>query len=162
MLKIKSFLTPELKSQNILEICKLKNTLWKFGINSNHKWFKKNISKRDMHILVFLKKKLIGYTCLREKFFIDNFKKKKFLYFDTIIIEKKFRNKNYSKKLMKFNNRLIRNSKKPSFLLCLKKMIKLYNKYNWKVINKKKFSLKNHKTKNKIGMIYNLKKPQKK
>ena len=37
------------------QICKLKNSFWKFGMISQRKWFKKNVKKNYIH-LNFVKK----------------------------------------------------------------------------------------------------------
>ncbi len=57
----------KLSKKNILKICKLKNENWRYGVNSNLNWFKKNIKKNDIHNLFFLNKRLIGYTLLRKR-----------------------------------------------------------------------------------------------
>ena len=40
-LELKSVKTIKLKKKEILSICKLKNTKWKYGIKSQLMWFKK-------------------------------------------------------------------------------------------------------------------------
>lgn len=45
--------------------------------------------------------------------------KKKYFYFDTLIIDKKYRNKGISHFLMKLNSQVIKNHNKISFLICL-------------------------------------------
>ena len=67
----------KLSKKNILKICKLKNENWRYGVNSNLNWFKKNIKKNDIHNLFFLNKRLIGYTLLRKRIAI--IKKKKII-----------------------------------------------------------------------------------
>ena len=47
------------------KIFHLKKQFWRFSLISQKKWFKKNIFKNDLHILLENKKKLIGYNCLR-------------------------------------------------------------------------------------------------
>ncbi len=43
--------------------------------------------------------------------------------------------------MMNFNNFIIEKKKKPAFLICKKKLIKFYAKYDWKKIN-----IQNYKT----------------
>jgi len=148
----------KLSKKNILKICKLKNENWRYGVNSNLNWFKKNIKKNDIHNLFFLNKRLIGYTLLRKRIAIikkkNNTRKINYLYFDTLIISKKFRNKNYSKILMTFNSKRIINQKLHSFLICSKKTINYYKKFHWKILSKKKFRVMDHQSK-KFGMVFN-------
>ena len=65
-----------LSSKQVISICKLKDQYWKFGLRSQKLWFKTNIKNYDIHNLVYLKSKLIGYTLLRiRKRKIGNVKK---------------------------------------------------------------------------------------
>ena len=137
--------TKQLQKKEIALICKLKNTHWKFGFKSNLSWFEENVKKNDIHNLMFFNTKLIGYTLLRVRTLCVEKIKKKYLYFDTLIIDKEFRSKKNSYLLMNFNNQIILKMNKISFLLCETKLIKYYKKFQWKKINKKIFSLKNKK-----------------
>ena len=62
-----SIISLNLTRIQIKSICELKEKEWKFGINSQIKWFKKNIKKNDIHNLFYIKSKLIGYTLLRKR-----------------------------------------------------------------------------------------------
>ena len=53
LIKKKKFLTNLL----INKICKLKNSYWAFGLKSNRDWFKKNVYRNDIHLLMFKDKK---------------------------------------------------------------------------------------------------------
>ena len=64
MITIKSFQTKYLLKENIKKILEIKNENWKYGLNSQKKFFIKNILPDDYHVLLFFKKKLIGYTAL--------------------------------------------------------------------------------------------------
>ncbi len=77
-----SLKTLQLSKNKVTEICRLKDSQWKFGIKSQHQWFKDNVEKNDIHNLLYIKSKLIGYTLLRIRLYNtdNNFKKKK-LYF---------------------------------------------------------------------------------
>ena len=124
---------------------KLKNSFWKFGLRSNLDWFRNNIKRNDIHNLIFANFKLIGYTVLRVNSLFKNKNKIKYFYFDTLIIDKKYRSNNFSSILMQINNQIILNNKKISFLICQKQMIKFYKKFYWKLLNKKYFTIKDHK-----------------
>ena len=146
--------TFQLNNKEISQICYLKNTHWKYGLKSNLDWFKKYVKKNDIHNLLFVEDKLAGYTFLRIRTFYTNNIKKKYLYFDTIIIDKKFRNKKLSNILMYINRDIILKNKKLSFLICLKNMIKYYEKFGWKKMNSKKFLIKDHNFSS-YGMCFN-------
>ena len=146
--------TFQLKKKEIMQICKLKNSFWKFGLRSNLDWFKNNIKRNDIHNLIFANFKLIGYTVLRVNSLFKNKNKIKYFYFDTLIIDKKYRSNKLSSILMNFNNQTILNNKKISFLICQNRMIKFYKKFFWKLLNKKYFTIKDHKFSS-FGMFFN-------
>ena len=134
--------TSKLNINKIIQISNLKNPQWRFGINSQIEWFKKNIKKNDIHNLLYLKSKLIGYTLLRRRSFNNNNKlKKRYLLFDTLVIHKDYRNKKLSNLLMIFNNIIIRETRLFSFLICKNDLVDFYKKYDWIKLNKKKINV---------------------
>ena len=48
MITLKSLTTDKLTKKEILEICNLKNTFWKYGLKSNINWFKNNVKNKDI------------------------------------------------------------------------------------------------------------------
>ena len=107
---LRSISSKKLKKKQVKEICILKDKEWKYGIKSQTKWFEDNVKKNDLHNLLYIKNKLIGYTLLRKRTYkINNsISKKNYLLFDTLIIDKNYRKKKYSSVLMNFINRIIR------------------------------------------------------
>ena len=74
---IKVLKLKDLKKKIISQILLLKNTHWKSNLKSQQKWFKENIKKNDLHIILF-KEKIIGYNLLRKRSLnILNLKNKK-------------------------------------------------------------------------------------
>ena len=157
MITLKSVKTKFLPKVIILKICELKNSHWKKGINSQIKFFKKNCKPSDINNLLYFNKNLIGYTLLRRRKFYEGLKKKNYFHFDTLIINKKFRDLRLSVFLMNFNNYIIKKNNLNSFLVCEKKLINFYKKFNWKLENKKKIKINDLK-KNKNVMSYNYEK----
>ena len=144
-----SLKTYELSNKLVYSILKLKNSHWKTSIKSQKNFFLKNCRRNDLHTIVKYKNLVLGYTMLRKRK-LD--KGKLYLLFDTIIIDKKFRNKGYANILMSFNNQIITNENIPSILFCDSKLIKFYKKFKWKVSNFKDLSS------GKYIMTYNYKK----
>lgn len=141
----------------LLDICKLKMQKWKSNLLSQQKWFKKNIKNDDLHNCLYFEKKLIGYTCLRRRKFKYLSNSSNYLLFDTLIIKKNMRGFNHGSELMKYNNKIIRKNKLPSFLLTTKKIKNFYLKNQWKKIDNK-FKFLNHEKNKKLLMCYNFKK----
>ncbi len=75
--------------------------------------------------------------------------KKFYLLFDTMIINKKFRNKGFARVLMSYNNFVIKKNRLSSILICEKELVNFYKKFSWKLCD--------FKTKNrfKYTMSYN-------
>jgi hypothetical protein len=151
-MKFYSKKTFQLDKSIINQILNLKDSYWKFGIKSQRQFFLNNIKKEDIHNLLFINRRLVGYTLLKNMKIKQSDKLINYLHFDTFIIDKKYRSMNYSPKLMQFNNSIIKKKKSFSILLCENNMLKYYSKFNWLKINKKLIiSIK----KKKNYMIYN-------
>lgn len=149
--------TVQLKKTEIKSILKLKSTHYKYDINSQLLWFKKNIKKKDIHIMLKNKSKLIGYNVLRHinVSFNQNIKKnKKLILFDTLIIDKKYRKQNLSKLIVDKSNKIIKRKKKIGILFCKKKLKNFYKKFQWKVLKIKNTNYLNLKEKKLIIMIF--------
>ena len=144
----------QLSKKEIKNICLLKNNQWKFGIKSQLNWYKKNIKKKDIHNMMFINSKLIGYTLLRRRRCLVNKVLKKYLLFDTLVLHKKYRNKKLSNLIMYFDNEIIKQNKKLSFLICKKDLVDFYKKFNWKLIKNNNISIPDHSFSTN-GMIFN-------
>ena len=156
-----SIKTSKLNKNKIIQISNLKDSQWRSGINSQIIWFKKNIKKNDIHNLLFLKSKLIGYTLLRRRSFNNNNKlKKRYLLFDSLVIHKDYRNKKLSNLLMIFNNTIIRENRLFSFLICKNDLVDFYKKYDWIKLNKKNINVVDHPFSTN-GMLFNTNKIKK-
>ena len=156
-----SLKTSKLNKNKIIQISNLKDSQWRFGINSQIEWFKKNIKKNDIHNLLYHKSKLIGYTLLRRRSFNNNNKlKKRYLLFDTLVIHKDYKNKKLSDLLMIFNNKIIRETGLFSFLICKYDLVGFYKKYDWIKLNKKNIKIVDHQFSTN-GMLFNTNKIKK-
>jgi hypothetical protein len=153
MLNLFCVKTKNLQKKYINQILSLKNKHWKHTIASQKKFFKDNINEEDLHIILLNKNKLTGYVCLRKKKYLTKNKIKKYLHFDTLIIEKYSRQMNYSNLLMNFTNKIIKNLSCFSILYCKKNLISFYKKYGWEIAKKKCDIIKS--SNHKIKMIYN-------
>ncbi len=154
MLKLISKSTKELSTNNIKEICRLKDTQWKFGLKSQRNWFKNSVQSYDIHNCFYIRNLLIGYTLLKKRKLEISGKKMNYLLFDTLIIRKNLRKKKLSYLMMLFNNNVIKRNKKISFLLCKNELISFYKKFHWKKLNKKKLKIMDH-TFDTNGMLFN-------
>lgn len=137
MLTLKSVKSIHINKKILKQILLLKQSHYKYNFNSQLEYFKKSYKKDDLHNLLFLNDKLIGYTGLRKIRIKLNSKSKKILLFDTLLLNKKLRKKSMSPILMSFNNFIIEKNKIPSFLKCNKELVNFYKKFGWKKTSKK-------------------------
>jgi len=151
-----STVSTQLSKKQIKTICELKNKEWRFGIKSQINWYNKNVKGNDIHNLFYINTKLIGYTLLRKRTCDINKVRKgsKYLLFDTLIIDKKYRGKKLSNLIMSFNNIIIKQSGYFSFLTCKKKFVSFYKKFGWIKLKNNNIVVKDHLFSN-YGMIYN-------
>ena len=133
MFNLISYNTCDLSKKEKIEIIKLKDSHWKFGIRKQILYYNKTFKNKDLNNLLYYKKKLVGFTALRKSFYRVNKIKKFFYIFDTLIINKNFRKKKFGNLLMYFNNLIIFKTKLPAFLICKKRVVKFYKKYGWKI-----------------------------
>ncbi len=164
-MKFQSIKTSKLSKKEINQIISLKDSHWKFGRKSQISWFKKRVLANDVHNLMIINGKIIGYTFLGIRSFKKykskhDIKKMKYTLFSTLILKKKFRNLFYVSKMMKFNNKIILKLKKPSFLICKMNKVNFYKFYKWQKLRKKIYSIPDHKT-NFEGMVFNFNKKDK-
>jgi len=155
MFNLTSKKTFELNINLKKKIFLLKKSAWNYSLKNQETWFKKNVFNNDIHNLFFFKNELIGYTLLRKRTFEIKQKKKKYFYFDTLIIKKKFQKLGFGNFLMNFNNYIIKKNNLMSFLLCKKKFVKFYKKFYWKIMHKNDFKIIDSKKKFfLLGMIF--------
>ena len=152
-------LTYKLKKDDIKQIIKLKNSHWKFSFSSQLKWFrdKKNLLSTDYNFYLKKKKKIISYVHLGKRKCLIGLKKSNYILFRTLIISKHERENNLSQLIMQNVQKFVKKKNLPCFLLCKKKLIPFYMRYEFILLNKKKFKIKGHKS-NLYGMIFNLSK----
>ena len=156
MINLSSIKNYKLSSSQVKNIIKLKNTHWKYSLLAQKEFLKRNYKRNDFHNLLFFKKKLIGYTGFRNYNFYYKKKIYKYLYFDCLIISKKYRKDKFSKLIMNFNEYTIKKKGLPSILFCEKNLINFYKKFNWKVIGQNKLKLPIKKKPKKIVMQLDL------
>ena len=126
-------------SSEIRKICKLKNKEWNYGIQSQIKWFKKTVTPKDVNIILKIKNRVVGYLLLRSRTFEHKKDKKikgKYFFFDSYIVEKKYRGKGFGLKLMNTAKKLILQKDYFSILTSNKKHDLFYIKQGWKFTKK--------------------------
>lgn len=95
---LSTFRTFQINTDMIKSICRLKKQFWRFSLKSHLLWFSKNIKINDIHLVIFIKNKLVAYNCLRIRNLYMKKKYIKYFYFDTLIVDREFRNKIFQKK----------------------------------------------------------------
>ena len=100
-MKITRLLTRKISKKLLNQILELKDSHWKNGKKSQKLWFDKNSFGKDVHFILFINNKVVGYVHLGPRTYrFHNGTEKKYLLFRNLIIKKKFRNKGFAYKLM--------------------------------------------------------------
>lgn len=145
-MRLKVLKTKQLDDVIILQICSLKKQFWKYSLESHLCWFKKNVKKNDLNLILFnKKKKVVGYNLLRLRSLILKRKLMKYYYFDTLIIDKNFRNLGWSKKIINKSIYLSNRLNIPLILICKKKLLNFYKKFKFKIIENRCITFNDHK-----------------
>jgi len=126
--------TKNLTNDQINKICKIKMQKWKFNFKSQKNYFLNNYNSNDIHHLVYINNKIIGYNCLK---FIKYFNKS-IIIFDSLIVDKNHRKIGISKIILKSSIKQIFSKRIECYLYSDKILCKYYEKYGWVRINKKK------------------------
>ena len=87
--------------------------------------------------------------------------KKKYILFRNLLVKKEYRKLNVARLIMNSVNHYVEKKKLFSFLLCKKRVLKFYQKFKWKKINKIDYKLTDHNY-SALAMTYNFKKNNKK
>ena len=78
------------------------------------------------------------------------------MYFDTIIVLKKYRNIKIGTLICQLSEKIIKKTNLHSMLICQNKLVKFYKRYKWEKIKKKNFEILDHEhQKNYSVMIFN-------
>ena len=157
---LKKTLTKNLSRNHIKLINLLKNTHWKYNLKKQNEWFDLNAHKDDLHLMVFIKKKLIGYVHLSQRSFYSDKtlkNKKKYILFRNLLVSKKYRNLNAATLIMNSVNSYVKKKKLFSFLLCKLRVFRFYKKFNWIKMSKINYKLIDH-SYSSLAMTYNFKK----
>lgn len=131
-MQIKKLRTKDLNSEIKKKIFFLKKQSWRYNLLEQKKWFKKNIHKEDLHILMEIKKKLVGYNCLRS----NKIGSIKYFLLDTIVIDTNYRFRKIGSLLIYYNKILSELNNYYIFLKSNIKTKKFYIKNNFKIILK--------------------------
>ena len=137
MLSLIKVKTKNLSIKQINKICKIKMQKWKFNFKSQKKFLLKNYDLDDIHQIVLIKDKIVGYNCLK---FIKNLNKT-IIIFDSLIIDKNYRGMGISNMILLSSINEIKNKKKQCYLYSDKSLQKYYEKFGWVRIDKKNIKI---------------------
>jgi len=113
MINLTKVKTKNLSIKQINKICKIKMQKWKFNLKSQKKFLLKNYNLEDIHQMVSIKDKIVGYNCLK---FIKNLNKT-IMIFDSLIVDKNYRRMGISSIILFSSINEIINKKKTVLLI---------------------------------------------
>lgn len=126
---------PELSIRELEKIIDLKKIHWKYSTEEHNDWIKKNINDNDIHVLMFENEILVGYMNLVQTEAILNNEKINFSGIGNVCSKEK--GKGYGKHLLVGVNNYLSVQKQKGLLLCKDDLVVFYEKFNWKLIDKK-------------------------
>ena len=141
-IEIKS--TIELEKSELNAILELKQQHWKYDYESQLQWFKKNIKKNDLHLLIYEQAELIAYL---NAVWIDveiNSEQIKALGIGNVCVALCYRNIGFGQLLMATINSFLKSQNICGFLLCKDALVAFYEKSDWKVIVPQKVTIDQH------------------
>ena len=123
-------------------ICKIKEKAWRYPIDEQKNWIRKNISKNDIHVLLLVDGNYVAYlNMIRISFFINDFE------FNGIGIGNVcsgIEKKGYGSGLINEVNSYLINNNHIGVLFCKEDLLTFYESNQWILLNKvkiKSFSL---------------------
>jgi|TARA_B100001093_G_scaffold518081_1_gene601750 spore coat polysaccharide biosynthesis protein SpsF (cytidylyltransferase family)/predicted GNAT family N-acyltransferase len=131
--------TYELTKSEHIKIFNLKNTFWKYGLESQKEFFQKMYKKNDLHILFFNNSNLIGYNCLK----ILNSSYFKYILIDSFIIDPDYQGKGISDILLSKSLNEIINLNYITYLYANSNSLSLYKRFGFQKTKHKLFEKKN-------------------
>lgn len=134
-MKFKFISHSKLSSDDVKKIVELKNIHWKYTFEQHLSWMETNLLDDDIHIMMFEDEELVGYMNLVNITVTINSEDVSFLGIGNVCSRDKF--SGFGRKLLiGANNYLIENSKN-GILLCKDDLVGFYEKFDWKLIDKK-------------------------
>jgi spore coat polysaccharide biosynthesis protein SpsF (cytidylyltransferase family) len=127
--------TYQLSNAEINKIIKLKRIFWKHNALSQKIYFYNSYKKKDIHFMMYNKKKLIGYICLK----LCNHKNIEYGLLDSLIVSPLLRGFGISNILMSKSLNKIILLKRKTFLYANKNSLTLHRNYGWKLSAKKNY-----------------------
>lgn len=106
---------------------------WKFNFQSQKQFLLKNYNPEDIHQIVLINNKIVGYNCLK---FIKGLNKKVMI-FDSLIVDIKYRGLGISSIILFSSINEIIRKKKQCYLYSDKSLQKYYEKFGCIRINEK-------------------------
>lgn len=127
--------TQELSERDFRSIIAIKQQHWDYSIDSQIKWFRKNIFDNDFHIIIKQGERIIAYLNLvNVNVFIDE-KEYLALGVGNVCVDKEYKGLGWGLILIRIVNSLIKRQKRFGLLLCKDNLIGFYSKGDWKLFN---------------------------
>ena len=134
----------QLKKEEIINICKLKNQHWPMDLKKQIiSWFILT-HKNDKLLSISFKENTVAFLRLKLRKIIANKKVFDSYTLSEVCIDKEFQGKGLGTKIIKKSQDIIMQKKIPGYLLCESNLINFYKKLGWK-------NIKNIKTVEKVN-----------
>jgi predicted GNAT family N-acyltransferase len=126
----------KIDEKSMIEICKVKDESWPFGLNEQKNWIKHNIKNNDIHVLLYNdRNSLIGYTnIVKRTCEIEESTSNVLFGIGNVCVSNKVKKSGIGMKMMLGINKYLIAEDARGVLFCKDQLVGFYQKCNWKVI----------------------------
>lgn len=142
----------EVTEEYLNEIIRIKQISWPYNYQDQLKWMNANLKESDIHVLLSMDDKFVGYLNLIPISVIINNMEAKGLGVGNVCTTVK--GNGWGKELMFLTNNYIRKNKKTGLLFCRDRLVNFYCMCNWKKIDKSRLRV-NFDNSDIISMYFN-------
>lgn len=122
------------------EVIRLKSICWPYSYDDQLKWMHENLKGSDIHVLLSLDDRHVGYLNLIEINVVINGKTVSGLGVGNVCSE--IRGNGWGTELMLRTNNILRKYRKTGLLFCRNRLVNFYGMCKWKKIDSSKMSVK--------------------
>lgn len=124
----------DITNQELLEIVNLKSKQWNYTVDQQIRWIDENILPDDLHVIMYNVNENLAYMNLVKIEVIVNKVSLPFIGIGNVCASKK--GKGYGKDIMIRVNEYLKSSGMSAMLFCKYDLVKFYNNFGWKSIDK--------------------------
>lgn len=121
-----------LSNELLDRICRLKDTIWPHGYDSQKHWIYNNIGENDFHLILLNDNRLVGYLNMVHRIFsINETDRIEMLGIGNVCVSKSHQKEGFGVRIVAKASEFLVENDKPGALLCKESLIDFYALNNW-------------------------------